>query len=94
MKIHLRILNLSAWIALLTLLIFPGHHATVGTSRTEFGFPFRFVTQYHNEIMEGHRWLLRGIRIDLLYFLMDVAIIYTIIHGLLYFVSKLKSRQK
>ncbi|WP_227793260.1 hypothetical protein [Paenibacillus guangzhouensis] len=79
---------------LLTILIFPGHHVTVGAARTEFGFPFRFVTQYHNEIVEGHRWFLRGIRIDLLYFLLDVAIIYVIIHGLLYFVTKLKSQKK
>jgi len=94
MNIHLRTLNLSAWIALLTTLIFPGHQATDGAARTDFGFPFPFITQYHNEIMEGHRWLLRGIRIDLLYFLLDVAIIYAIIHGLLYFVSKFKSQKK
>jgi len=94
MKLHLRILNLSAWIVLLTILIIPGQLVTVGALRTNFGFPFRYVTQYPHTITEGHRWFLRGIRIDLLYFILDVLIVYGIIHGLLYIISKMKATKK
>ncbi|WP_314585793.1 hypothetical protein [Paenibacillus terrigena] len=90
MRINLRILNLSAWIALLTIIIVPGKVYNAGILRTEFGFPFRFFVEYHNKMNESHVWFLRGIRIDLLYFMFDVLIIYGILHGLLYILSRAK----
>ncbi|WP_211748638.1 hypothetical protein [Paenibacillus sp. Marseille-Q4541] len=60
MRIHVFILRLSIWLALLSILFVPGTFSTDGASRTAYGFPFRFYTQYHDEA-DGIRWFLQGV---------------------------------
>jgi hypothetical protein len=85
MKINKRIFNLSAWLALLTIILIPGKE---GALRTEFGYPFRFLIQYHNESIESKIWFIRGVNIQLLLFLFNVLIIYGLIHVVLYLNTK------
>lgn len=90
MKIHKRILNLSFWIALITIIFIPGKVYTEGSARTEFGFPIRFFTQYHTDMNESSNWFISGVKIDLLNYFFNVLIIYGVIHVLLYLKNRLK----
>jgi len=92
MKINKRLINLSAWVALFTILIFPGEVFTEGTNRTEYGYPFVFFTQFKNEA-ESTRWFIKGISISLLPYLANMVIIYLILLGLNTSYIKLKSKK-
>ena len=87
MKVHKLILTLSFWLALLTILFIPGDVSTEGAFRTEYGFPLRFFTQYHQE-MKGNRWFILGVRIELINYLFNVLIIYGVILGLKHIKTK------
>lgn len=91
MKVDIRILNLSYWLALLTILFFPGKVLTEGAHRIEYGFPFRFFIQYHHEL-NGNRWFLQGVSIQLLLYFLDVAIVYGMLLGIKQVYKKLMSR--
>lgn len=93
MKINQRILNLSAWLALSTLVVFPGDRMIEGTHRTEYGYPIRYFTQYHNYENES-QWFMAGIYFDLLAYLFDVLIIYALLHVLFYLKNKLRAANK
>ena len=75
MKIHLGLLNLSAWLALITLIIVPGEITSKGIPIAKYGFPFRFYTQIHSGNVKSV-WLIQGISINLLYFLLNIVFIY------------------
>jgi hypothetical protein len=90
MKINKRILNLSAWLALITIILTPGKVATEGALRTDYGYPFRFFTQFHNGA-DGDIWFIRGVSIELLYYFFNVLIIYGLVHVLIYLKDKVKS---
>ncbi|OAB42333.1 hypothetical protein [Paenibacillus antarcticus] len=92
MKVHKLILNISVWIALLAILFIPGNVPTAGAHRTEYGFPLRFFTQYHYEVNEN-RWFLQGVSIQLLNYVINVAIIYGVILGLKHLNNKLKKNR-
>ena len=92
MKMRKRILNLSFWIALITIIFIPGKVYTEGSARTEFGFPIRFFTQYHTNI--NSNWFIHGVRIDLLNYFFNVLIIYGFIHVLFYCKNMLLNRNK
>lgn len=77
MKINKRILNYSLWLSLLTILIFPGNLFTEDTKGMRYGFPFPFLIHYHQD-----HWFIRGVSINILYYLIDIIIIYFIIIGL------------
>ncbi|MMZ59107.1 RNA pyrophosphohydrolase [compost metagenome] len=79
MKKRIIIFNISFWLALLTILLIPGKIPTEGASRTEYGFPFRFLRQYHTNPV--NEWFIQGVNIQLLYYFLDVFIIYGLIHA-------------
>lgn len=81
MKVNKRILNISFWVALLTVLFIPGDIPAEGAHRTEYGFPLRFFKQYHYELNDN-KWFLQGVSIELLYYFLDVAIIYGVLLGI------------
>jgi len=76
MELDKRIFNYSCWIALMSILIFPGNINDDGAKGIEYGFPFRFFTQYHQD-----SWFIRGVHINLLYYLFNVIIIYFLFLG-------------
>ncbi len=78
MNIHKRILNLSAWFAVLAIII-PGRAYTEGTPRTEYGFPFRFFTDYHHAKPDDTIWYVFTVNINILEYLLNVLIIYNVI---------------
>lgn len=88
----MRRMNLSVWLATLSILFFPGEvytDDTNGVLKTEYGFPIRFFTQYHTLINENG-WLIRDVNIQMLHFLLNVIIIYYMIKGTLYLVKKFR----
>ncbi|OMF12067.1 hypothetical protein BK131_18835 [Paenibacillus amylolyticus] len=90
MKIHKRILNLSAWLAVLAILCIPGTlHTEDGPLRTEYGFPIRFFMDYHYANSEGTIWFISGIQLNVLLYLFNVLFIYAGIHVILYIKKKL-----
>ncbi|GAS83447.1 unknown protein [Paenibacillus amylolyticus] len=90
MKIYKRILNLSAWLAVLAILCIPGTlHTEDGPLRTEYGFPIRFFTDYHYANSEGTIWFISGISLNVLLYLFNVLLIYTGIHVILYIKKRL-----
>lgn len=93
MKINKRILNLSTWLALITLLLIPGKFQTEGVQRIEFGFPIRFFTTYHNETNES-LWFASTVSIKLLYFFINILIIYVVIHVILQIKNKMKTSKE
>jgi|SRR5690625_2183784 len=92
MRQRIRILNLSAWLALLSVLFIPGKVYTEGSLITEYGFPFRFLTQYHNHF-DKSRWLITDVNIQLLEFLFNVLFIYLCILAGGYLIRRLKAKR-
>ncbi|MDR6723466.1 hypothetical protein J2W91_001918 [Paenibacillus amylolyticus] len=80
MKINYRILNISTWLTVLSVLLLPGKVYTEGVSRTEYGLPFRFFTQYHLGHTTGNPWFISDVFIGLGAFIIDVLMIYFFIH--------------
>lgn len=80
MKVNKKVLNISFWVALLTVLFIPGNIPAEGVQRTEYGFPLRFFIHYYSE-SNANMWFLQGVRIELFIYLVDVAIIYGMLLG-------------
>lgn len=84
--IRRRIFNLSAWLALLTILLAPGKVIIKGedVARIEYGFPFRFIIKYYpnhmSHSLDTNPWLITDIQIQLLFYFFNVMLIYGIIH--------------
>lgn len=90
MTINKRIMNLSAWLAVLAILRIPGTlHTEDGPLRTEHGFPIRFFTDYHYANSEGTIWFISGIYLNVLLYLFNVLFIYAGIHVIFYIKKKL-----
>ncbi len=89
MKINKRIFNLSAWLALLTILIIPGRASIDGTPMTEYGYPFQFIALFNNST-HMDKWLIKDVNIQLFYYFINVIIIYWIILGVMFVRNKLK----
>lgn len=90
MTINKRIMNLSAWLAVLAILCIHGTlHTEDGPLRTEYGFPLRFFTDYHYANSEGTIWFISGIYLNVLLYLFNVLFIYAGIHVILYIKKKL-----
>jgi len=89
LTINYRILNVSAWLAMLAVMLIPGTAYTEGPSRTEYGFPIRFYTDYHVESPHGSIWFLSGVNIQVLSYLFNVLFIYAALHVLLYIKKRL-----
>lgn len=90
MTINKRIMNLSAWLAVLAILFIPGTlHTEDGPFRTEYGFPLRFFTDYHYANSEGTIWFISGIYLNVLLYLFNVLFIYAGIHVILYIKKRL-----
>lgn len=79
MNIHKRVLNLSAWLAVLAIIIIPGKAYTEGPLRTEYGFPFRFFTDYHYAKPDDTIWFVSTVHVHILEYLLNVLIIYNVI---------------
>ena len=88
MKINGRILNISAWLALFTLIFFPGREIMDGAPRTEYGFPLRYFIQYH-EISDS-KWLASSVNIQLLYYCFNVLIFYGVFLALAFIRNKMR----
>ncbi|SLK20372.1 hypothetical protein SAMN06272722_1166 [Paenibacillus sp. RU5A] len=84
MTFNKRIFNLSAWLAVLAVIFIPGTAYTEGTLRTEYGFPFRFFTDYHYKTPDDTIWFLSSVNVNALLYLFNVLFIYAGIHVLLY----------
>lgn len=97
MRIRRRIFNLSAWIALLTILIAPGKVIIKGedVARIEYGFPFRFfIKLYPNHMsnsLDNNHWLIKDVQIQLLFYFFNVMLIYGIIHIIMTIRKKMKN---
>ncbi|MGQ8872555.1 hypothetical protein [Paenibacillus sp. TSA_86.1] len=90
MKIHKKILNLSFWLAALAVLFIPGTlHTENVPLRTEYGFPLRFLTDYHISNSEGSIWFISDMHINLLVYFVNVLFIYAGIHVLVYIKKRL-----
>jgi|GEM_PF-1646786 hypothetical protein len=90
MKIHKRILNLSAWLAVLAVFLIPGTlNNNNETLRTEYGFPLRFLTDYHVSNSNGSTWFISDMYINLLVYFVNVLLIYAGIHVIVYFKKRL-----
>ncbi|PAF30376.1 hypothetical protein CHI14_16585 [Paenibacillus sp. 7516] len=89
MNINYRILNLSAWLAMLAVMLIPGTAYTEGPPRTEYGFPIRFYTEYHHASPPDTIWFLSGINIQVLSYLFNILLIYTAIHVFHYIKKRL-----
>ncbi|MFX3646849.1 MAG: hypothetical protein ACE3K2_16450 [Paenibacillus sp.] len=90
MVINKRIMNLSAWLAVLAILCIPGTlHTEDGPLRTEYGFPLRFFTDYHIANSDGTIWFISGIHLNVLLYLFNVLFIYAGIHVILYIKKRL-----
>lgn len=89
MNINYRILNLSAWLATLAVVLIPGTAYTEGTPRTEYGFPFRFYTDYHHASPYDTIWFLSGVNIQVLSYLFNVLLFYAALHVMLYIKKRL-----
>ncbi|MBA9087895.1 8-oxo-dGTP pyrophosphatase MutT (NUDIX family) [Fontibacillus solani] len=85
MKKRIIIFNISFWLALLTIILTPGKVPTEGASRIEYGFPFRFFIQY-----QSTEWFIQGVGIQLLYYFLDVFIVYGLINAGLNLWNRLK----
>ncbi|MCM3133499.1 hypothetical protein M3629_11885 [Paenibacillus polysaccharolyticus] len=93
MKIHKRIFNLSAWLAALAVLIIPGTlHTEGGPLRTEYGFPLRFLTDYHISNSNGSIWFISDMHINLLVYFVNVLFIYAGIHVIVYLKKRLTKK--
>jgi len=91
MKVNKSVLHISACLALLTIFLLPGKTIMNGAApRSEYGFPIRFYIQYHNQT-NGSDWLIKSVSIQILFYLMDTVIIYSIILGLLFLIKRLRS---
>ncbi|KOR89722.1 hypothetical protein [Paenibacillus solani] len=92
-----RIFNLSAWIALLTILLAPGKVIIEGedVARIEYGFPFRFIIKYYpnhmSNSLDTNPWLIQDIQIQLLLYFFNVMLIYGIIHIILTIRKRMKN---
>ncbi|WP_339265750.1 hypothetical protein NYE54_20310 [Paenibacillus sp. FSL K6-1330] len=95
MRIDKRILNISAWLALLTILVFPGKIWAEGesTPRIEYGFPFRFFIKYYPDHMDSSPWFIKGVHIQLLLYFLNVMVIYWIIRMLLSLGRSIKKKE-
>ncbi|MNO48745.1 hypothetical protein D3C76_390850 [compost metagenome] len=91
MKINKRILNISFWVALLTILFIPGNSPAEGANRTEYGFPMRFFTQYHH-VPKENKWFIQGISIELISYFLNVAFIYALLLGVVHIYNRFKGR--
>ncbi|MFS0871965.1 hypothetical protein [Paenibacillus xylanilyticus] len=89
MTINYRILNVSAWLAVLAVMFIPGTAYTEDPLRTEYGFPIRFYTDYHYEKPDDTIWFLSGVNIQVLSYLFNVLFIYAAIHVVLYIKKRL-----
>ncbi|WP_145332591.1 hypothetical protein [Paenibacillus xylanexedens] len=90
MKIHIKIFNLSAWLAVLAVFFLPG---TLNNDnkilRTEYGFPLRFLTDYHTSNSSGSTWFISDMHINLLVYFVNVLFIYAGIHVIVYIKKRL-----
>ncbi|WP_366294015.1 hypothetical protein [Paenibacillus sp. AN1007] len=94
MKINLKIFNLSAWLAALAVWCLPGTIETEGGPlRTEYGFPFRFLTDYHLPNPDGAIWFISDMHINLLVYFFNILFIYAGIHVILYLKKRIKEKQ-
>lgn len=95
--IRRRIFNLSAWLALLTILLTPGKVIIEGgdVARIEYGFPFRFIIKHYPNHMSDslytNPWLITDIQIQLLFYLFNVLLIYGIIQNILSIRNRMKN---
>lgn len=94
LNINYRILNLSAWLAMLAVVFIPGTAYTEGPPRTEYGFPFRFYTEYHHHSPPDTIWFLSGVSIQVLSYLFNVLLIYAAIHVFHYIKKRLTRSEK
>ncbi|CAI6077816.1 hypothetical protein PAECIP112173_02506 [Paenibacillus sp. JJ-100] len=93
MTIHTRILNLSAWLAVLAIFFIPGTlYTDEKPLRTEYGFPLRFLTDYHTTNPEGSNWFIFEMHINLLILFINILFIYTGIHVLIYIKKRLTKK--
>ncbi|MBR2564071.1 MAG: hypothetical protein IKE29_05565 [Paenibacillus sp.] len=93
MTIHTRILNLSAWLAVLAIFFIPGTlYTDEKTLRTEYGFPLRFLTDYHITNPEGSNWFISNMHINLLILFINILFIYAGIHVIVYIKKRLLGR--
>ncbi|MCP1132367.1 hypothetical protein NKT34_03635 [Paenibacillus polysaccharolyticus] len=93
MKIHKKIFNLSAWLAVLAVFFIPG---TLNNDneplRTEYGFPLRFLTDYHVSNSNGSIWFISNMHINLLVYFVNVLFIYAGIHVIVYIKKRLTNK--
>ncbi len=94
MKFNNRIFNFSAWLALLTLIFFPGKVITEVVTRTEYGYPIRFFVRYHEYEITDSKWFANSISLQILYYFIDVLIIYCVICLILFIKQWMKSEAK
>ncbi|WP_426333230.1 hypothetical protein ACN9MH_21925 [Paenibacillus silvae] len=93
MTIHKKIFNGSAWLALLSIFFIPGTLQTEGGPlHTEYGFPLRFLTDYHISNPEASIWFISGMHINLLVYFVNVLFIYTGLHIILYIKKRITEK--
>ncbi|MBX4147904.1 hypothetical protein [Paenibacillus lautus] len=95
MRIDKSIFNISAWLALFTILVFPGKiwAEGEGAPRIEYGFPFRFFIKYYPDYMDSSPWFIKGVHIQLLSYFFNVLVIYWILHMLLSLGKSIKKKE-
>ncbi|GAB6931114.1 hypothetical protein JCM10914A_50970 [Paenibacillus sp. JCM 10914] len=87
-NVHGRTLHVSLWLALSTILMFPGTHES-GPERAEYGFPLRFFTDYMmNSSHESTIWYIQGMNFQVGNYFLNVVLIYSVIRIAIFIKNK------
>lgn len=93
MRINIKVINISSWIAALSIFLFPGKLISHNSnSSSEYGFPIKFLT-IHPEALKSNQWLITNVSIQLLYFFIDVVLFYCLISILLHLNAKVRAHK-